>query len=53
MILLTTSSSPSLLGEGDRTQCGGGAAAQTAVYARRPSTMLRMVPLPIFDGEDL
>jgi hypothetical protein len=29
-------------GEGDRTKCGGGAGG-----AVRPSTMLRMVPLPM------
>jgi len=33
-------------GEGDRTKCGGGADG-----ADRPSTMLRMVPLPIACGD--
>ena len=36
-------SSLSLLGEGDRMQCGGGYSGQRGVC---PSTMLRMVPLP-------
>lgn len=52
MILLAISSSPSSLGEGDQPQAGGGAARQRRLRGA-PSTMLRMVPLPIFDGEDL
>ena len=30
-----------------------GPPSQTADFVRRPSTTLRVVPLPIFDGEDL
>jgi hypothetical protein len=46
-------------GEGDRPKGGGGVAAQVCAAARLilrtganyPPTMLRTVPLPIFDGE--
>jgi len=34
-------------GEGDRTKCGGGA----LLSQNGPSTMLRMVPLPIAFGD--
>jgi hypothetical protein len=37
-------------GEGDHPKGGGGVTGEAcAIY---PSTRLRLVPLPIFDGED-
>jgi hypothetical protein len=38
-------------GEGDRTKCGGGAASEASLTRGSPSTMLRMVPLPIAFGD--
>jgi len=45
-ILTPSNSSPAFAGEGDRPQAGGGAIFVEAAVRKRPSTMLRMVPLP-------
>jgi 2-C-methyl-D-erythritol 4-phosphate cytidylyltransferase len=55
------SSSPATAGEGDHPQGGGGVTGSVNAVSRQtllrfgsyPSTMLRMVPLPICDGEEL